>query len=383
MLLLCLSSLMSCSQSNEEILLKVSNKISSIESVQYDSRMEAMEGGQLLFDDTTSIAFDFRNAVPNEIKYYFHSELGELIFNGKETFQSNASEKVIATSDDNSPDYVNNPLVHTLKPLRQILPILIQDNEVKIERERDTLINGTAYFNFSFLLNKKYIDWIKLEFVDWEIDSKHFLFVDKQDYLPFKIISPNGKNGSMSRTFENIELDYEFPKDLWNGESLPKDFAVFTLKEYFESLKNKMLDYVGKMVTDWELPLIANDSNINPSQLKGKVVLLEFWFKNCGGCKGAIPSLNKINTKFKNDNFEMYGIEFLERQSKEILQKYIKEQDIQFPILYKGKTVASKYGITGGPTFMVLDKTGKIIHLKSGYSEDHINEISGIIERNL
>ena len=126
-----------------------------------------------------------------------------------------------------------------------------------------------------------------------------------------------------------------------------------------------MLSNLGKSLTDWELPKLTNDVLVNPSKLKGNVILLEFWFKGCGGCVAAIPSLNKIKTKFENDNFKIYGIEFIEDNSKENLAKYISEQNILYPNLYKGKTITLNYGIRSAPTFMIINKKGTIIHIKN------------------
>jgi len=113
------------------------------------------------------------------------------------------------------------------------------------------------------------------------------------------------------------------------------------------------------------------------------VVLLEFWFKGCGGCVSAIPDLNKIKARFDKNEFKIYGIEYLDNYPKEVLQKYIKEQNIQYPNLYKGKTVASNYGIRSAPTFLIIDKNGKIVHIKFGFSQENMDEIIEIIEKNI
>lgn len=382
-ILLCILFSISSSDSNEEILRKVSNKISSIESVKYDSRLEFWDDGQLLHNDICSFAFDFRTAHTKEAKHYLSSERSEIIYNGKETFQSLVDEKVIIHSDDNNLERVNNPMSMTLKPLIQILPKLIHNKELRITRETDTLINGNQHFSLSFRLENQYIDWINAEIVDGESDSKFFLLINKKSYLPYKIISPNGKNGSISRTFENFNLDYNFPEGLWSGDLLPKDFPIVPEEQYFTDRKNNMMDNFGKMISDFELPLISSNTIVNPSKLNGKIVLLEFWFKGCGPCISAIPSLNDLSTKFKNNDFEMYGIEYLQNQSLESLQKYINEQEIKYPNLYQGKDMAALYGIKGAPTFMVLDKTGKIIFLNSGFSDERIAEITALIDRNI
>lgn len=372
--------LVSCTKSNEVIINKVSSNLNNIKIVKYLSTLEIFDNGQLIKQNTDTLIFDFTS----KMKYRFSSKNGELIYNGEKTFYTIPQEKLIISSDDNSPATVNNPLYLTLNPLKQVLPKIIEDNNIIISRKNDTIINSSQLYVFSFLLEKRYIDWVSSEFKeDIDYDSEYILMVDKKNDLPYKLISPNGKQGSISRTFEKIELNNQFEDKIWSGKNLPQDYAMFTEEEYDANRKNNMLSNLGKSLTDWELPKLTNDVLVNPSKLKGNVILLEFWFKGCGGCVAAIPSLNKIKTKFENDNFKIYGIEFIEDNSKENLAKYISEQNILYPNLYKGKTITLNYGIRSAPTFMIIDKKGTIIHIKSGFSEDNIAEINNIIEKNI
>ena len=358
----------------------MSSNINNIKTVKYLSVVEQKDNGQIVYQSKDTISFDFTNG----LKYHFSSENGELIYNGKKTLQSINQEKIITTNDDNRPESVNNPLFNTLNPIKQILPKLIKDESITKLRKKDTVFNGRDYFNFNFLLKKKYIDLISYEIKEGiDYDSEYSLIVDKTNYLPYKIISPNGKEGIVSTTIENVELNIAFNNNLWEGEMLPKNYALFTLKEYFTSRDNNMLNSLGKKLTDWELPELKSNTFINPSKLKGNIILLEFWFKNCGGCVMAIPDLNKIKSRFEKDNFKIYGVEFIENYSKDDLKKYITDQKILYPNLYRGKAIASNYGIRSAPTFMIIDKNGTIIHIKSGFSEENMNEIIDIIEKNI
>ncbi len=78
-----------------------------------------------------------------------------------------------------------------------------------------------------------------------------------------------------------------------------------------------------------------------------------------------------------------FGKYFIENYPKENLEKYITDQKFLYPTLYKGKKVALNYGIRSAPTFMIIDKSGIIIHIKSGFSEENMNEIISIIEQNI
>lgn len=372
--------LVSCSNSDKDILNKISSNLNNIKTLKYLSVVEQKDNGQIVYQSKDTISFDFTNG----LKYHFSSENGELIYNGKKTLQSINQEKIITTNDDNRPESVNNPLFNTLNPIKQILPKLIKDESITKLRKKDTVFNGRDYFNFNFLLKKKYIDLISYEIKEGiDYDSEYSLIVDKTNYLPYKIISPNGKEGIVSTTIENVELNIAFNNNLWEGEMLPKNYALFTLKEYFTSRDNNMLNSLGKKLTDWELPELKSNTFINPSKLKGNIILLEFWFKNCGGCVMAIPDLNKIKSRFEKDNFKIYGVEFIENYSKDDLKKYITDQKILYPNLYRGKAIASNYGIRSAPTFMIIDKNGTIIHIKSGFSEENMNEIIDIIEKNI
>jgi peroxiredoxin/outer membrane lipoprotein-sorting protein len=372
--------LVSCSNSDKDILNKISSNLNNIKTLKYLSVVEQKDNGQIVYQSKDTISFDFTNG----LKYHFSSENGELIYNGKKTLQSINQEKIITTNDDNRPESVNNPLFNTLNPIKQILPKLIKDESITKLRKKDTVFNNRDYFNFSFLLKKKYIDLISYEIKEGiDYDSEYSLIVDKTNYLPYKIISPNGKEGIVSTTIENVKLNIEFNNNLWEGEMLPKDYALFTLKEYFASRDNNMLNSLGKKLTDWELPELKSNTLVNPSKLKGNIILLEFWFKNCGGCVMAIPDLNKIKSRFEKNNFKIYGVEFIENYSQDNLKKYIADQKILYPTLYKGKVIASNYGIRSAPTFMIIDKNGTIIHIKSGFSEENMNEIIDIIEKNI
>jgi thiol-disulfide isomerase/thioredoxin/outer membrane lipoprotein-sorting protein len=372
--------LVSCSNSDKDILNKISSNLNNIKTLKYLSVVEQKDNGQIVYQSKDTISFDFTNG----LKYHFSSEKGELIYNGKKILLSINQEKIITTNDDNRPESVNNALFNTLNPLKKILPKLIKDESITKLRKKDTVFNGRDYFNFSFLLKKKYIDLISYEIKEGiDYDSEYSLIVDKTNYLPYKIISPNGKEGIVSTTIENLELNIEFNNKLWEGEMLPKDYALFTLKEYFASRNNNMLNSLGKKITDWELPELKSNTLVNPSKLKGNIILLEFWFKNCGGCVMAIPDLNKIKSRFEKDNFKIYGVEFIENYSKDDLKKYIIDQKILYPNLYRGKAIASNYGIRSAPTFMIIDKNGTIIHIKSGFSKENMNEITDIIEKNI
>ncbi|WP_299121453.1 redoxin domain-containing protein [uncultured Tenacibaculum sp.] len=374
----------SCSKSNKEILKEVSTNLSNIKTIKYTSSVEFKDKGKLIFKDLDTISFDFRIDKSNNLKYHFNSLKGEVIFNGNKTMQSHHKEKITTINNDISNESVNNPLILTISSLKQLLPKIIRNDSISITRKNDTIINNNKYLVFNFFLKNKYIDWVNYGFKENDNnDSEYYLIVNNSSYFPYKIISQNGKTGFISRTIENITLNYKFDNKLWTGENLPKDYPVFTVEEYLTLRKNSMLNNVGKQITNWELPELNSNSTVNLSKLKGNVVLLEFWFKGCVACLKAIPSLNKIKKRFEKNDFKIYGIEYLQDYSKKELENYLTEYKVEFPSLYNGKKMALTYGIQRAPTFMILDKDGEIIAIKNGFSEKNINDIVSFIKKNI
>ena len=99
--------------------------------------------------------------------------------------------------------------------------------------------------------------------------------------------------------------------------------------------------------------------------MKGKVVVLNFWFINCPPCRMEIPHLNNMVESFKTREDVVFLAVALD-QSYE-LKDFLKEMPFQYGIVDGGSYVASQYGINLFPTHVVIDKEGKVIFHTSGY----------------
>lgn len=99
--------------------------------------------------------------------------------------------------------------------------------------------------------------------------------------------------------------------------------------------------------------------------MKGKVVVLNFWFINCPPCRMEIPHLNNMVEAYKEREDVVFLAVALD-QSYE-LKEFLKEMPFQYGIVDAGSYVASRYGINLFPTHVVIDKEGKVIFHTSGY----------------
>ena len=105
---------------------------------------------------------------------------------------------------------------------------------------------------------------------------------------------------------------------------------------------------------------------VDTKQLKGKVLVINFWFTTCPPCKAERPYLNRIVDDYKSDPNVVFIAVALDQ--KEQLNPYLKEHEFKYTVIPDGKKIADSYGIPGYPTQLIVDKEGKIaFHTLSYY----------------
>lgn len=159
-------------------------------------------------------------------------------------------------------------------------------------------------------------------------------------------------------------------------ESDPK--AVAALQADIDQAKNFMIggtppDFTQKTPEGEELSL---------TDLRGKVVLVDFWASWCGPCRKENPNVVRMYKKYKDQGFEILGVSL--DSKKDRWMKAIKDDKLTWPHIsdLKGwKNEAAKtYAITSIPQTVLLDAEGKILarNLRGPTLEAKLAEIFGM-----
>ncbi|MAJ43794.1 MAG: hypothetical protein CMF96_03490 [Candidatus Marinimicrobia bacterium] len=114
---------------------------------------------------------------------------------------------------------------------------------------------------------------------------------------------------------------------------------------------------------DFSLPSI-NDSTYNLSQLRGNVVILNFWATWCGPCRLEIPDFNELYKKHQKDGLEILGISISD--NKKALKNFSKSYKVDYPLLFDSprnmdKITRSYGGVYAVPTSFIIGRKGNII----------------------
>ena len=105
----------------------------------------------------------------------------------------------------------------------------------------------------------------------------------------------------------------------------------------------------------------AEDLNGNKFELealRGKIVVINFWFIKCGPCQREIPELNKLVEDYKDSSNVVFLAIALD--DKHDLNEFLNRVPFNYNIIYNGRAFAQQYNITGYPTHVILDQNGKV-----------------------
>ena len=109
----------------------------------------------------------------------------------------------------------------------------------------------------------------------------------------------------------------------------------------------------------------AASTDLSLADLKGQVVLINFWASWCGPCRQEMPVLEQLYKKYKSAGFTLLGVN-VEPKSAEA-EGFLKSTPVSFPILFDPDSKVSKlYEVSGMPSTVILDRTGKVRYIHHG-----------------
>ncbi|MCM8781581.1 MAG: TlpA family protein disulfide reductase [Candidatus Omnitrophica bacterium] len=103
----------------------------------------------------------------------------------------------------------------------------------------------------------------------------------------------------------------------------------------------------------------GNEVNLNETISTHTVTLLVFGATWCPYCREEAPELIRLNREYKNKGLKILAIDIGE--SKKKVESFIRQEGIDYTVLLDiDNKVASRYGIIGIPTNILIDKEGNI-----------------------
>ncbi len=131
----------------------------------------------------------------------------------------------------------------------------------------------------------------------------------------------------------------------------------------------------------------VNSKGLKLSNLKGKVVILDFFAPWCPPCRAAMPHLEKLYKQYKDKGLVVISItsyygtfsdgkqripNLKPEEEFKYISNFVKERNIEYPVaILKDKAIYKSYGVSGIPHFVVIGKDGKIAKIFVGFNGEN------------
>ncbi|MEI7491132.1 MAG: redoxin domain-containing protein [Bacteroidota bacterium] len=302
---------------------------------------------------------------------------GDGIYTGEEllsSFPPDSSAQLIPVKQypDEVKSRAHNHIFRMYKPFRDkaCFPCLNDDGSLKkeygIQLLPDENVGSLPCYHISIIQDPKTFDngfmvLLKNEYEYWI--SKESLLPVKYNFYLRGILNRDTADQFFSYALKNIRInDREVDKQIMLT-SLPSYFRIKT----YEPEKTVPLLAKGTAAPDWKLVSLKGDT-VSLKQLRGKVVLLDFFYKSCYPCRLAIPHLQEIHKKYSEQDVVVIGIDAVDKKPDD-LKAILDKDGANYTVLLADKDLPKKYQVSGYPTIYIIDGEGKVFFAVSGFGE--------------
>ena len=138
---------------------------------------------------------------------------------------------------------------------------------------------------------------------------------------------------------------------------------------------------IGSQAPEWSL-LNQQGDRISSEKLKGKILLLDFWYSTCGPCLKSMPVIQRIHEKYKDQGVIVIGMNSREKKTSNAIN-FMKNYNYTYMLGLEADNVANAFFIDSYPTTYVIDAEGKVLYKEIGFDDSTEEKINNIINNAL
>ena len=235
-------------------------------------------------------------------------------------------------------------------------------------------------------------DVLFVEYVDDNASTALWYF-GKEDHLPRRVDrTMNSANGptTMSLLLAGLQLNPKLDPDALqlvrpagyvDASTGPSSNPASRPANPPQNRERPALLENGSEAPNWTLQT-PDGTAVSLKDLRGKVVVLDFWATWCGWCIKGMPEIEKLHQRFKDKPVAVFGVNCRERDPQKP-RDFLAKQALTYGQLLQGDAVANAYKVAGLPVVYVIGADGRILFSQIGFAPNLGETLAQTIEKAL
>ncbi|NCI50305.1 TlpA family protein disulfide reductase [Sediminibacterium roseum] len=366
--------------SADKLLRATLSRLQSLTTLSYNQVRETMYYGENYHNVfESSLYFDFtKKEAMTGFRFQASTADRNFIFDGSRAFNINKEKLTIDSISIRTIKGIENNsfLYHSVAMIRNAIPLVLANDSI-MRFAGDTLINGRYYDHITLNCPERLYFQIfnGVLYMDKAGSRMQYhLITDKKTHLPYMFVQ---------KYIRSAVDDRDFVKTIYSNMNEQPDAPAsssWAYASYSERYKpyvaptRKAVVKPGDTLADFNLPSLTakGKSMINYSSFKGKVVLLDFWFRTCGPCIQAMPKYNLLQASFINEGFRLVTVNI--QDTEEEVRFFYNKFQPNYTMLIQGEKLFDKLGFTGCPSAVLVDTHGKVVKTYIGFNEAEMSK---------
>lgn len=212
-------------------------------------------------------------------------------------------------------------------------------------------------------------------------DAERYFAAEEAYNRTFTGLKLNGSSTEIKAALDKAKLDLKAALQTLEvpefREQVDEMLASHDQKvKYYVEESERRKTILGQQAADWSTTDLQGKSHAL-KDYRGKVVILDFWYRSCLFCVQAMPQMKEIATQFKDQPVVVLGMNTDDKEAD--AQQVVEKMGLNFPTL-KATGLPEKYKVQSFPTLVIIDQQGIVRDIHLGFSATLKDEVVKSVE---